>query len=155
MQRGDFVERLKKMVSVTSVNNTEVLKISVVSGRPEESYQINVKLSELSKKEFIRVIKNGSIEPVSMPSYPTEHTFPSVSKFTAAGLLTGLFGSCFVFLVIELLDIKVKPTDDLMELYDIPVFAEILDFKMINGSRYAEESGVYKVYKNYDSYGYK
>ncbi len=150
------VAKLKSMVSVASVNNTEVMRISVVSGSPEESYQINLKLSEISKKEFNRVIKNGSIETVSEASYPNRHTYPSTLKFTAIGLMIGLVGSYFVFLVIEMLDTKVKPTDDLMEMYDIPVFAEILDFKVLNGTRYAEGSTAYKkAYKSYDSYGYK
>lgn len=150
------VGQLKKMVSVSSVNNTEVLKISAVSGSPNESYEINIKLSELAKKEFNRVIKNGSIETVSAASYPNGHTFPSTLKFTAVGFLIGLAGSYFVFLVIDLLDTKVKPTDDLMEIYDIPVFAEILDFKALNGTRYAEGSKAYKkAYRSYDSYGYK
>ena len=143
------VSQLMDMVTVSSVNNTEVLKISIVSGSPDESYQLNMKLSELAKSEFMRVIKNGSIETVSDPSYPLRHTFPSTMKFTLIGALLGLCGTYFVCLVIELMDIKVKPSDDLSEIYDIPVFAEILDFKITNGTRYASTKDGYSGYDNY------
>ena len=146
------VGSLRNMVKVSSVNNTEVVKIEIRSCYPEDSYNLTLKLSELAKSEFMRVIKNGSIETVSAPSLPEYYTYPSVMKFTAVGFLIGLVGSYFVFLLIEMLDIKVKPTDDLSEIYDIPVFAEILDFKEMNGTRYADGSGAYK---GYDSYGYK
>ena len=146
------VEKLKKMVTVSSANNTEVVKIEIQSGSPEESYALTVRLGELAKNEFMRVIRNGSIETVSALRFPESHTFPSATKFTAVGFLAGLFGSYFVYLLIDMMDIKIKPGDDLLENYDIPVFDEILDFKETNGTRYAEGSGVYK---GYDSYGYK
>ena len=151
------VGELREMISITSVNNTEVLKISVVSGSPQESYDVTVKLAELSTKEFTRVIKNGSIETVSAPTYPIRHTYPSTIKFTAIAFMIGLAGSYFIFVVLELLDVKVKPEDDLAELYNIPVFAEILDFTMSNGLRYKQSKygyGKYGYYENGYGYGY-
>ncbi|MBQ8613854.1 MAG: hypothetical protein IJ416_06520 [Ruminiclostridium sp.] len=129
---GDY----KDMITIESVNSTEVLKISVVTNSPDESTSIADKLVELSQEEYMRVIKNGSIEVVSDAIYPESHTFPSNTMFTFAGLVIGLFGSYFIFLIIELLDTKVKPDDDLAKKYDIPVFAEIMDFLAVDRSNY-------------------
>lgn len=133
-------EELKKMISVKSVNSTEVMRISVVTENPSLSVTIADKLVELSKNEFMRVIKNGSIEVVSSASYPETHTFPNPVIFTAAGMLIGLCLSYVVFLLMELLDTRVKPEDDLAQLYSIPVFAEIMDFESAQKHGYKYDS---------------
>ncbi len=133
-------EKYEKMITIESVNSTEVLKISVETNSPEISVTIANKLVELSQIEYMRVIKNGSIEVVSNAIYPQKHVFPSNTLFTASGFALGLFGAYFIFLIIEMLDTKVKPDDDLAKKYDIPVFAEIMDFLAVDKSDYKYSS---------------
>lgn len=135
-QFGYSSDDFGKIITIESVNSTEVLKISVTTDSPENSTVIADKLVELSREEYVRVIKNGSIEVVSNASYPERHAFPNKTIFTAIGIILGLLGSYSVFLVIELLDTKVKPDDDLAKRYDIPVFAEIMDFLNESKSNY-------------------
>lgn len=130
----------EKMITIESVNSTEVLKISVETPSPEISVTIANKLVELSQIEYMRVIKNGSIEIVSNAIYPQRHIFPSNTLFTVGGFAIGLFGTYLIFLVVELLDTKVKPDDDLAKKYDIPVFAEIMDFLAVDKSDYKYSS---------------
>lgn len=133
-------EKYEKMITIESVNSTEVLKISVETNSPEISVTIANKLVELSQIEYMRVIKNGSIEVVSNAIYPQKHVFPSNTLFAASGFALGLFGAYFIFLIIEMLDTKVKPDDDLAKKYDIPVFAEIMDFLTVDKSDYKYSS---------------
>lgn len=140
---------MKSMIKVESVNSTEVLRISVVTNNKTLSVAVADKLVELSQEEYRRIIRNGSIELVSSPSYPNEHTFPSVKLFTAGGLAIGLMGSYLLFLLIEMLDTKVREDDDLAALYDIPVFAAIMDFDTADSSKY---KGSYDYdYSSYES----
>lgn len=140
-------EELKDMISIESVNSTEVLKISAVSLNPNNSKIIADILVELSKEEFHRVIKNGSIEVVSEAAVPEKHTFPSVPQFTVIGFFLGFLLSYFVCLIIEILDVRVKEEDDLAQIYNIPVFAEIVDFVSADKSGYK-----YKKYSQYAPY---
>lgn len=121
-----------KMITIESVNGTEVLKISVETNSPEISVAIANKLVELSQIEYMRVIKNGSIEVVSNAIYPKSHVFPNSKLFAVSGFAIGFLGAYFVFLIIETFDTKVKPDDDLAKKYDIPVFAEIMDFLTVD-----------------------
>lgn len=136
-------EDLRGMIKISSVNNTEVLRISAEAKSPDEACAIAKELVVLAKEEFGRIIKTGSIETVSEPSYPVRHTFPSTVKFTAIAAFIGTAGLYMIFLLKEIFDIKVKPDDDLMQIYDIPVFAEILDFEG------ASRSGKYSKYDMY------
>lgn len=143
-------KELSEMITIQSVNSTEVLSISVVSKSANNSKIIADKLVSLSEKEFMRVIKTGSIEVVSAASLPKSHTFPSVPMFTAVALLIGLAGSYFVFLIMEILDIRVKDDDDLAQIYGIPVFAEIVDFMSVDKSGYKySKYGKYGKYSHY------
>ncbi len=139
-------EELSKMVKIESVNSTEVLRVSIVSGSPQESYDIASELIVLVTNEFQRIIKGGSIETVSEPTLPEKHTYPSAMTFTAVGGLIGLVLTYGLFLVLELLDTKLKPDDDLTAMYELPVFAEILDFTTASRSGYK-----YSKYSSYDS----
>lgn len=121
-----------KMITIESVNGTEVLKISVETNSPKISVEIANKLVELSKIEYMRVIKNGLIEVVSNAIYPKSHVFPNNKLFVVSGFAIGFLGAYFVFLIIETIDTKVKPDDDLAKKYDIPVFAEIMDFLTVD-----------------------
>ncbi len=134
------VPEMQDMISVESVNGTEVLRISVVTNSKTLSVAVADKLVELSQKEFLRVIKNGSIEIVSSASHPESHTYPNVIIFTAGGLFIGLCGSYIIFLLLEMLDTKVKEDDDLAQMYGIPVFAEIMDFEAADRSGYKYDS---------------
>lgn len=130
------IDDYAKMITIESVNSTEILKISVVTISPDISKEIADKLVELSQREYMRIIKNGSIEVVSNAIYPEKHTFPNDTVFAIVGFLIGLFGSYFIYFIIELLDTKVKPDDDLAKIYGIPVFAEIMDFLAVSKTDY-------------------
>lgn len=138
-------EQLSGMIKIEAVNNTEVLKVSVVTRSPQESYDMANALVGLSIDEFHRIIKGGSIETVSTPTLPVKHTYPSTTRFTVIAALIGAAVSYFFFLVKELIDTKLKPEDDLTKMYDLPVYAEILDFE--NASRAGYK---YTKYSSYD-----
>ena len=54
---------------------------------------------------------------------------PNDKKITALGFVLGLVIGCAVSIIIEMIDTKIKPEDDLYTMYGIPVFAEIVDFE--------------------------
>ena len=129
-------EQLKSMIKIESVNNTEVLRISVETKSPQESYDVANELIKLSIAEFQRIIKGGSIETVSQPTFPEKHNYPSVFRFTVIAAFIGAAAAYIIFLIKEMLDTKLKPGDDLSQMYDLPVFAEILDFETAGKARY-------------------
>ncbi len=130
------INELRDMIVIEAVNNTEILRVSVTTGDPQTSKDIATKLTELAINKFKSVYDNGSIQIVSEPELPESHTFPSVPMFVLVGLFIGLVISYIVFLVIEMVDVKVKPDDDLMQLYGIPVFAEIMNFEISDKGSY-------------------
>lgn len=135
--------QLSKMISIASVSSTEIMKISTVSASPEEAYNITKEIVEVIPDEFYRVIEAGSIKLVEEANFPRSPSSPSMAKNVAIGGLAGFVIACAVIFLKEFLDTTVKPDDDIFKIYDIPVFAEIMDFDAVSsndGYGYGEKS---------------
>lgn len=121
---------LSKMITVESVNSSEILKITVITENTAESEKIASKLVELSQSEFLRVVKSGTIEVVSNPMTSSTPTSPNIPLYTAIGLILGFIGACAIVILRELFNVTVNEDDDLYKIYNVPVFAEIMDFQV-------------------------
>ena len=51
------------------------------------------------------------------------------------GLLAGLALGLAISFLLEIIDTTIKPGDDLYKIYEIPVFAEIVDFESEGGAK--------------------
>ena len=127
-------EELSNMISVTSVNSTEVMRITAESDSAAQAADIVNVLVELAQDEFVRVIKSGSIEVVEYGEIAEKPSFPNVMLFTAAGIILGAAAAYITFFLKEILSVTVTPRDDLAKIYDVPVFAEIIDFEYSGSS---------------------
>lgn len=137
-------DQLSNMITAQSVNSTEVMEIVVESTSPQEAQKIVNKLVELSEIEFLRVIESGSIKVVDYGEVDTDPSFPNVILITAAAMILGLAVSYIIVFVQDMLDVAIKSTDNIAKIYDVPIFAEIMDFESaVNGGKYG-----------YGKYGY-
>lgn len=122
-------EELASMVSVGAVNKTEVMKITVTCTSPKEAKLIAQKLCEICITEYERIISTGTIRAIDQPKESKRASYPNNKLYGLTGLLIGFCLTCFIIILRNLLDTRVKPDDNLAEIYDIPVFAEIMDFE--------------------------
>lgn len=130
-------DELDKMITAQSVNNTEVMELVVECTSPQEAQKIVNKLVELSEREFLRVIESGSIKVVDYGEVDSEPSFPNVLLITAAAFILGLAVSYIIVFIQDMLDVAIKSTDNIAKLYDVPLFAEIVDFEAAaNGGKY-------------------
>lgn len=137
-------KELTEMITATSVNSTEVMQLIVESEDPVEAQLIVNELVEISKSEFNRIIKSGSIEVVELGEINPVPSFPDVRLITLIGFVLGFIAAYAIFFVRDMLDVAVKHDDNLAKMYDVPVFAEIMEFdSATSGGKYG-----------YSSYGY-
>lgn len=127
---------LNGMITASSVNGTEVMKLTVECGNPQEAHQIVNELVELSKQEFSRVIKSGSVEVIDYGEVNTTPSSPNVLLITLAAVVAGVALAYIFALVNDMLDVAIKPDDNIAQLYDVPLFAEINDFESASNTKY-------------------
>lgn len=117
--------QIASMLTMTSVNDTEVLQISVQCHNPYDAYRITNSIVKNSSDEIERVIDGGTVRIIDTASMPEKPISPNLHKNTAVGALLGFAMCAAVLFVIALLDTRVKAGDDLQNKYSVPILGEI------------------------------
>jgi len=120
--------QLDKMISMSTSSNTSFFDITITMDDPQKAVNTLNIFVGLCIEEYDDVIDSGKIVLVDPPIAFSNHVFPSTTLFIAGGFLAGFILSYILVFIIEILDTKVKAEDDLFTIYEIPVFAEILNF---------------------------
>lgn len=119
---------LMGMTSMQALNNTECMQITLTMNDPQEAVDTLDVFVRLCVESYKDKVSAGKIELYDSPASSNNPVYPNVNMFTAAGFLIGFLGTFIIVFIVEILDTKVKAEDDLFKIYDIPVFAEILNF---------------------------
>ena len=121
-------EELLSKTTFTSVQNTEVLRISVETKDPQLTTDICNSYMKVAQTALDSVVGAGYVKVISKPIFPESPSYPSISKFTAIGALMGLL--LMVALSLGSLGVNRPISDDKMltERYPIPVLGAVPDF---------------------------
>lgn len=119
------ISELKKMISMTSVNETEILEISVSGKVPEDVYLVCHSILTRASDELVRVINAGSVKILDDGQIPTSPYAPNVKGYALFAALLGVVFGGLIILVLELFDTRVKSREDIVEKYEEPLLGEI------------------------------
>lgn len=118
---------LKGSVSFESVNDSQVMKVSVTSTDPTDAAQICSAIFRQSEKYYKNYFPTGQIFMVEEAVVPGGPISPNITQNTLYGFLAGLAVAAGIALLFGFIDTTVKTSDDLYKMYNIPVFADIIN----------------------------
>ena len=121
-------EQLLGMTTFTSVQNTEVLRISVESKDPQLTKQICEEYMQTAQTALDAVVGAGSVKVISEPQLPEKPSSPNIPKFTAIGGLLGLMLMVGLSFLSMRLNRPVSDEKMLGERYTFPVLGSVPDF---------------------------
>ena len=104
--------KLKRMVQVSVVSGTQIIKVVVSSSDPEFSCKVANAFIQVAPTEIVRITKAGGVEIVDRPTVPTEKTAPHTAFDTLIGAVIGVIVACIVIIVREVSDTTVYLTED-------------------------------------------
>ena len=141
-------EQLSEMVSASSINGTEIFRVTVTSPNPQEAETIANTVTKVLPEKISDIVDGSSVRTVDYAVVPSGKSSPSVTKYTAIGLLIGILLSCLLIAIEELLDDLVHGADSLPDPENIPVLAEIPDLQVSGGKgrgyrAYSKSNGYY------------
>ena len=125
-------------VSVSTVNNTEVIRVSVITNNPETSYHIASALEECSPDYVANIVNGSSMMVVSHAELPSGRYSPSYKKNAVITMIIGLFIACFWIVILYLRDNRVKSPEDLTGRYGLVVIGTIHDLASHSSHGYYE-----------------
>lgn len=135
-------EELDGMITASTVNETEVLQITVTSNDPYESAKIVNCIAEVLPQRISEIIEGSSMEVVDAGVVQDKKVSPSTTKFTLIGFVLGTVVSVLALVVVALLDDTIHDTDYVLKNYNYPILARVP--YLLDKDEMASTSGYYK-----------
>lgn len=116
---------LKKMISIKSVNETEIMEITVSGSEQADIKLVCDSVLTLSAGELSRVINAGQVKILDLGQVPEKPYSPNTRNNTLICFFIGLFLGGFIVFCMDFLDTRVKSRDELINRYSQPLLGEI------------------------------
>ncbi|MBQ2880884.1 MAG: hypothetical protein IJE40_01315 [Clostridia bacterium] len=118
---------LSEMIVASPSNETEIMRVKVTSKDPYEASDIANTIAEVLPIRISEIIDGATMEVVDSAIPILEKVAPSITRYTAVGLLLGLFISAAVIVVMAMLDDTIHDEDYVIKTYDYPILAKVPD----------------------------
>ena len=118
---------LSGMITSGSANETEIMRVTVVSTDPYEAARIANSIAEVLPIRIAEVIDGASMEVVDTAVPNLSKIAPSITKYTALGMFLGAFLACAIIAVMAILDDTIHDEEYILQTYNHPVLAKIPD----------------------------
>ena len=117
-------KQMKKMVSMASLNETEVLEVYVFSPDPKTSQKIIQTVLDNAGDEMNRVIQGGSVQIVDNASYNSVPASPNVYRNVFLAFVIGLLFSSILVYYFSAFDTRIMTEFDCKN-FNLPILGEI------------------------------
>lgn len=146
--------QLYGIISNTTVNNTEIFRITVTDPNPENACIIANTVARVLPRKISDVVDGASVRVVDYAVVSTDRTSPSYSKNAMTGFLAGFAVACAAIVVLYLVNDKLDSEEWLLSSYkdDIPLLATVPDADYSSTSKYNRHNKqYYNTYMSYDT----
>lgn len=148
-------EDLHKMIASGSSNDTEIMYVTVTTNDPYEAAKIANCIAEVLPVRIAEIIDGASMEVVDSAVPNLRKVAPSITKYTAVGLILGAVLSVIVLAIIAMMDDRIHDEDYIIETYEYPILAKIPNLVDTDGkNKYSKYSKYYYYSRShkYDDY---
>lgn len=123
------VEKLASMVTVTPVNETQVMQIAVRSTNPEQALQIVDQIVEICPNIIIEAVEAGSVKTIEPAHLMASPVAPNTNLFVVVAIFLAMVIVVVVVILRFVFDNTYKSEFDLRNDLDLPVLGVIPDYK--------------------------
>ena len=136
-------EEIRKIMSAAQVDKTELFNVSVLHPDPEMAAYIANAVAEVAPGEIEKIVEGSSTKIIDYAKVPEKRYSPSYQKNTLLGGAAGVLLALLYLTVMYLLDARIKDSEDLTALFDLPVLGQIPNIQQAGASghqRYVYET---------------
>lgn len=137
------VEKLAKKVTVTSVNDTQVMQIAVQSTDREQALQIVEQIVAVCPDIIIEAVEAGSVKTIEPARLRKEPVSPKTNLFTVVAAFLAMVMVLILLILRHLLDNTYKSEMDLRNDLELPVLGVIPDYEYCMKQKAEGKEGKY------------
>lgn len=119
------VNKLAKLINVQSIEDTEILKISVKNENPKLSRDIANNIAEVFSKEIIEIYDLNNINIIDKAITPKTVANDTTIRDTIIAFIIGFASSTIVIFIIYYFDDTIKFKENLEEEIKLPIIGKI------------------------------
>ena len=129
-------EKLRSMVSATSVNSTGLFRVTVTSSNPEEARALANVIAAILPSKISDIVIGSNVVVVDYAVTPHTRTSPNYVKMTLLGLAVGVLFSGAIVVILDLMDDVIHDEDYLLQKFNAPMLASIPDLTARTSKKY-------------------
>lgn len=133
------IDELASMLSINSVNNTEVFTIAVQYHDPQKASEIVNSITKIAPEQISSIINGSSVTIINNARVPSSISYPSYKKVVVIGFALGMFVAMGYLLIKEMMNTRIRTASDFL-CWEYPLLASVPDFV----SNAQEKYGYYK-----------
>lgn len=120
----DTYKQTVKNISVASVNDTQVMEISVVATDPKVALDVCTEITNVAPDAIVEMVEAGSVRLVSKAGTSWKPISPNVMKNTVMALFAGFLLAAALIVIRTMMDNKVKGENDITQI-NLPLLGVI------------------------------
>lgn len=124
------------MIEASSVNETEVMKVTVTTTDPYEAQKIANGISKVLPQRVTEIVEGTSMEVVDSAIANTQKVAPNITRQTAIGFIIGALVAMVILVIIALMDNTIHDEDYVLKTYDYPILAKVPDLLESENRKY-------------------
>lgn len=127
---------LSEMIVSEPSNDTEIMKVTVTTTDPYEAARIANCIAEVLPVRVSEIIDGASMEVVDSAIPELEKVAPSITLFTAVGLVLGVLIAVISLVIVAMRDDTIHDEDYVLQNYDYPILAKVPNLLNAGGKHY-------------------
>lgn len=120
-------DEMKRMLSASAVNSTEIFEVVVTSPDPFEAEQIATAIAYILPKRISSIIEGTSAKVVDAAVVAASPSSPSYVINTLTGFMLGFVMAVSLLILRELFDITIRSEEDISQVCKHPILAAVPD----------------------------
>ncbi len=134
-------QQINGMISTSSVNETEIMQITVTTTDPFVAQRIANGIATVLPQRVTEVVEGTSMEVVDSAIPNLQKVAPSTTRYTAIGMLLGVLLAAAILSIRAILDNTIHDEEYIIQNYNYPVLAKIPDLLNSGNKKYGYKYG--------------
>lgn len=135
LDSGITMDELSRKITVSSVDNTQVIRISVKDTDKEKAQVYTNEIIKVAPEILVDMVEAGSVKVMSYPQIANSPISPNTKMNVLVAGMLGFMLSVGIVLVRYLMDKTVRSTRDVETYLGVPVLGVIPNYESVRGGK--------------------